>query len=104
MGWIEFHGFEDAPLGYQYLSSLHWTLTQFTPAGMEVYPHNSIERAFAVIVLLFALLFFSSFLSSITSCMTQLRQLNYATNHQFSLLRRFLKERNIAPELSIRIK
>merc|ERR1712139_444488 len=102
--WIEFHGFENEKLGYKYLSALHWTLTQFTPAGMEVYPHNPTERAFAVVVLLFALVFFSSFLSSITSAMTQLRQLNYATDQQFSLLRRFLKERQVSRELSTRIK
>merc|ERR1719217_1505271 len=84
MSWTEFHGFENEDLDYKYLSSLHWTLTQFTPAGMEVYPHNSTERGFSVVVLLFALLFFSSFLSSITAAMTRLRSLNQATNQQFS--------------------
>lgn len=104
ISWIEYHGFEDEDLGYKYLSSLHWTLTQFTPAGMEVYPHNSVERGFSVVVLLFALLFFSSFLSSITSAMTRLRQLNALTTQQFSLLRRFLKQCQVSPELSSRIK
>jgi hypothetical protein len=102
--WIEYHGFENEEFSYRYLSSVHWTLTQFTPAGMEVFPHNSLERAFAVVILLFALIFFSSFLSSITAAMTQLRKLNNATNQQFSLLRRFLKERQIPQELSIRIR
>merc|ERR1719313_3114194 len=99
MGWIEFHGFEDAPLGYQYLSSLHWTLTQFTPAGMEVYPHNAAERAFSVVVLLFALIFFSSYLSSITMAMTALRNLNAHSTQQMTLLRRFLNERQISRDL-----
>eukprot|EP00746_Dinoflagellata_sp_MGD_P067855 gnl/MRDRNA2_/MRDRNA2_28018_c0_seq1.p1 gnl/MRDRNA2_/MRDRNA2_28018_c0~~gnl/MRDRNA2_/MRDRNA2_28018_c0_seq1.p1 ORF type:complete len:924 (-),score=128.16 gnl/MRDRNA2_/MRDRNA2_28018_c0_seq1:67-2673(-) len=102
--WIKYHGLENEDMGYKYLSALHWTLTQFTPAGMEVFPHNTPERAFAVVVLLFALLFFSSFLSSITSAMTQLRQLNYATHQQFSMLRRFLKEREIPQDLSMRIR
>lgn len=104
VSWIEFHGFEHEALGYKYLSSLHWTLTQFTPAGMEVYPHNSTERGFSVVVLLFALLFFSSFLSSITAAMTRLRSLNQATNQQFSMLRRFLQDRQIPGELATRIK
>eukprot|EP00746_Dinoflagellata_sp_MGD_P017700 gnl/MRDRNA2_/MRDRNA2_140797_c0_seq1.p1 gnl/MRDRNA2_/MRDRNA2_140797_c0~~gnl/MRDRNA2_/MRDRNA2_140797_c0_seq1.p1 ORF type:complete len:390 (+),score=34.86 gnl/MRDRNA2_/MRDRNA2_140797_c0_seq1:31-1170(+) len=104
ISWIDFHGFTNAPLGYRYLSALHWTLTQFTPAGMEVYPHNEIERFFSVLVLIFALLFFSSFLSSITSAMTQLRQLNAYSSQQFSLVRRFMKENDIRDELAIRIK
>lgn len=104
VSWIEYHGFEHEDLGYRYVSALHWSLTQFTPAGMEVYPHNSRERIFAVILLVFALLFFSSFLSSITAAMTQLRQLNYATNRQFSLLRRLLKERQVSQDLSARIR
>eukprot|EP00746_Dinoflagellata_sp_MGD_P046592 gnl/MRDRNA2_/MRDRNA2_214532_c0_seq1.p1 gnl/MRDRNA2_/MRDRNA2_214532_c0~~gnl/MRDRNA2_/MRDRNA2_214532_c0_seq1.p1 ORF type:complete len:281 (+),score=41.64 gnl/MRDRNA2_/MRDRNA2_214532_c0_seq1:74-844(+) len=36
--------------------------------------------------------------------MTNLRKLNQATNKQFSLLRRFLKERGISIDLSIRIR
>merc|ERR1719151_129950 len=32
------YDFRDAPLSYQYFTSLHWSLTQFTPASMEVTP------------------------------------------------------------------
>eukprot|EP00746_Dinoflagellata_sp_MGD_P112159 gnl/MRDRNA2_/MRDRNA2_49120_c0_seq1.p1 gnl/MRDRNA2_/MRDRNA2_49120_c0~~gnl/MRDRNA2_/MRDRNA2_49120_c0_seq1.p1 ORF type:complete len:321 (+),score=42.46 gnl/MRDRNA2_/MRDRNA2_49120_c0_seq1:3-965(+) len=70
---------------------------------MEVYPHNAAERGFSVAVLLFALIFFSSFLSSITMAMTSLRNLNSDSSRQFSLLRRFLKQRNVTQELSTRI-
>merc|ERR1711937_819386 len=99
MNWIEYHGFENVPFLYKYLSPLHWTLAQFTPAGNEVRPHNSLERFFSVVVLLFALIFFSSFLSSITAAMTQLRKLSSAKMQQFSVLRRFLKDRKVPHEL-----
>ena len=48
-------------LVYRYATSLHWSLTQFTPSSMEVVPMNTKERIFAVCVLLFALIVFSSF-------------------------------------------
>merc|ERR1712032_674460 len=44
-----------------YFTSLHWSLTQFTPATMDVAPTNATERAFAVFIVLFALMCFSSF-------------------------------------------
>merc|ERR1719491_32015 len=61
---------------YAYATALHWSLTQFTPASMEVVPENTVERVFCVMVLVFAMVTFSSFISSITNAMTQLRNLN----------------------------
>eukprot|EP00928_Gymnodinium_smaydae_P069796 TRINITY_DN5351_c0_g2_i1.p1 TRINITY_DN5351_c0_g2~~TRINITY_DN5351_c0_g2_i1.p1 ORF type:complete len:883 (-),score=104.79 TRINITY_DN5351_c0_g2_i1:86-2734(-) len=86
-----------------YLSSMHWSLTQFTPASMEIFPRNSKERFFAVTVLLFALLVFSSFLSSITAAMTQLRQMSSIGDKNVSVLRRYLRSRDVDASLSIRI-
>jgi len=88
---------------YKYATSLHWSLTQFTPASMEVLPENVRERVFSVCVLVFALIVFSSFLSSITSAMTQLRSLHGAADKTMSHLRRFLRHRNIKSELFSRI-
>eukprot|EP00746_Dinoflagellata_sp_MGD_P001136 gnl/MRDRNA2_/MRDRNA2_102110_c0_seq1.p1 gnl/MRDRNA2_/MRDRNA2_102110_c0~~gnl/MRDRNA2_/MRDRNA2_102110_c0_seq1.p1 ORF type:complete len:838 (-),score=130.33 gnl/MRDRNA2_/MRDRNA2_102110_c0_seq1:534-2873(-) len=102
--WIQHNEFEDEGLAYKYWSSMHWTLTQFTPASMEIHPRNASERAFAVSVLLFAMVFFSSFISSITAAMTQLRKLNHSSAQQFSLLRRFLRQQDLPSDLSIRIK
>jgi len=93
----------DSSLRYRYLTSLHWSITQFTPASMEVFPCNTTERAFAVCVLLFALLVLSSFLSSITASVTQLRQLNWKHHRQVILLRTFLRRRRISTSLSLRI-
>lgn len=88
---------------YKYFTALHWSLTQFTPASMEVFPMNTGERAFAVTVLLFALLVFSSFLSSITTAMTQMRQLFSWFNPQISMLRRYLRYKQVSKSLTIRI-
>jgi len=87
----------------KYFTSMHWSLTQFTPASMEVIPLNVHERIFAVAILIFAMVFFSSFVSSITAAMTHLRQLSGMLDKHFSTLRRFLKAKNIPGELTVRI-
>lgn len=88
----------------RYLVSLHWSLTQFTPASMSVQPHNLLERAFAVAVLLFALVTFSSFVSAITNLMTHLRSLKSAEAKQFSKLERYLQDNKISLVLSLRVR
>mmetsp|Transcript_41426 Transcript_41426/g.107206 ORF Transcript_41426/g.107206 Transcript_41426/m.107206 type:complete len:796 (-) Transcript_41426:238-2625(-) len=93
----------DANELYLYLTAMHWSLTQFTPASMEIVARNSPERAYTVAVLFFALMVFSSFLSSITGAMTQLRQLSSVFDQNVSLLRRYLQKREISHDLSVRI-
>eukprot|EP00929_Paragymnodinium_shiwhaense_P040423 TRINITY_DN21108_c0_g1_i3.p1 TRINITY_DN21108_c0_g1~~TRINITY_DN21108_c0_g1_i3.p1 ORF type:complete len:784 (-),score=182.65 TRINITY_DN21108_c0_g1_i3:170-2521(-) len=90
--------------GYQYGTSLHWSLTQFTPASMHVQPENLSERTFAILVLLVALLTFSSLLGSITSSMTQLRSMREDSWKQFWLLRRYLRQRGVPRTLGVRIE
>jgi len=101
--WIRAGDYVEQGLGYKYFTSLHWSLTQFTPASMEVTPKNLSERVFAVFVLLFALIVFSSFVSSITAAMTDLRKVSGIYDKNFAMLRRYLRERSISHDLSMRI-
>merc|ERR1712151_526597 len=75
--WITWsEPFRDFGVGYQYATSLHWTLTQFTPASMDVVARNILERFYSIIVLIFAMVAFSSIIGSITSSMTVIRSMN----------------------------
>lgn len=86
-------------LSLLYATSLHWALTQFTPASMEVVPQNVYERIFNVVVILFALVSFSSFVSSITNAMTLLRKINEEKWRHEAKLREFI----MANKLSIEV-
>lgn len=88
----------------QYVISLHWALTQFTPASMHVQPQNTIERVYAVGTVMFALIGFSYVVGSITSSLAQLRSLSEQTSKDFWLLRRFLKQNAVPNALSQRIQ
>lgn len=101
--WVVEHDFRDASVIYCYLTSLHWSLTQFTPASMDVQPHNVFERCFAVFVLGIALVVFGSFLSSITATITALRQLDAKHEDQFWLLRKYLRQNHFSRDLSMRV-
>lgn len=89
--------------GYRYTTSLHWSLTQFTPASMEVVPTNTPERTYTVLVVICAMVLFSSFVSSITEAMTHLRKIHSARDNQYAMLRRYFGDRQVSMPLAMRI-
>mmetsp|Transcript_79302 Transcript_79302/g.190323 ORF Transcript_79302/g.190323 Transcript_79302/m.190323 type:complete len:786 (+) Transcript_79302:37-2394(+) len=94
---------EQQSIYYRYATSLHWSLTQFTPATVDVHPQNMVERTFAIMVLIFGLVLFSSFISSITASMTQLRNMQEDKSKQFWLLRRYLQQKQVPPDLGFKV-
>mmetsp|Transcript_64361 Transcript_64361/g.199285 ORF Transcript_64361/g.199285 Transcript_64361/m.199285 type:complete len:692 (+) Transcript_64361:104-2179(+) len=88
---------------YRYATSLHWAVTQFTPASMEVNPKNALERTYAIAVILVGLVMFSSFLSTITGSMTTLRVEHQRRMKQIDDIRRYVNQHGISVALSLRI-
>lgn len=101
--WVDLYLDDSATFAYRYFSSYHWALTQFTPASISIQPHNIYERFFNVIVLLFALLTVSTFVSGITAAVMRLNAMQAAKNKQFWLLRKYLKEFDVPPSLTVRV-
>merc|ERR1712227_273780 len=85
--WVRRYGFEDSTIRMKYAVALHWSLTQFTPASMDVQPVSLEERMFTILVVTFGLVYFSSFISSITASMQQLRLMTEEYGKQYWLLR-----------------
>jgi len=102
--WISQIHFTEDETGYLYATSFHWALTQFTPASISVQPQNLPERIFAVIVLLCALVSFSTFISGITGALMHIKAMDANKSKKFWMLRRFLKEANLHVPLAIRIQ
>eukprot|EP00913_Durusdinium_trenchii_P006602 g6201.t1 len=106
--WRDAYGMQPGtqPLSYRYATALHWSLTQFTPATVDVHPQNMVERTFAILVLIFGLVLFSSFVSSITASMTQLRNMQDGAedkSKQFWLLRRYLLQKKVPQDLTFKV-
>uniref|UniRef100_A0A7S4UBR6 Cyclic nucleotide-binding domain-containing protein n=1 Tax=Alexandrium monilatum TaxID=311494 RepID=A0A7S4UBR6_9DINO len=102
--WIIQHNFHNSDWGYKYLTAFHWAITQFTPSSMHVQPQNSVERAFAILVVVFALVCFSYVVGSITGSLTQLRTMQDETYRQFWIVRRYLKHNRVPQTLCTRIE
>lgn len=102
--WVHGHGISEAKWSEKYLISLHWSLTQFTPATMQVQPQNSVERLFAVSAVIFALVGFAYFIGGVTGSLAQMRSLNQKASKEFWLLRRYLRQHAVPRTLSLRIQ
>ncbi|CAE8741168.1 unnamed protein product [Polarella glacialis] len=101
--WVKKADLKEKGTVYAYTTALHWSITQFTPASMEVVPVNELERSFTIVVILSAMVIFSSFISTITNAMTQLRNLNSERNAELVKLRRFFSEHKVSASLVARI-
>jgi len=89
---------------YQYFTSLHWAIAQFTPGPHPVQPQNSAERVFAIFVLLFGLVVFSSFIAGVTQARMQLNKMMSKLDRDMWMLRKFCRQYGVSRELSIRMK
>ncbi|CAE8687780.1 unnamed protein product, partial [Polarella glacialis] len=69
----------------------------------EVVPVNELERSFTIVVLMSAMVIFSSFISTITYAMNQLKNLNSERNAELVKLRRFFSENRVSASLVSRI-
>jgi hypothetical protein len=90
-------------IAWEYTTSLHWSLCQFTPAGMEVVAQNLTERIFSVMIVCFALAIYSSMLGAVTASITALRSISNESTKQFWMLRRYLNHKNIDRHTQIRL-
>jgi len=95
---------KDAPWGYQYITALHWAITQFTPGSMHIQPQNIIERMFNVWMLLFGLVVFSSFIASVTQARMQLAKMMSKFERDLWLMRKYCRQNNVSRSLTIRMR
>eukprot|EP00931_Biecheleriopsis_adriatica_P060232 TRINITY_DN36150_c0_g1_i1.p1 TRINITY_DN36150_c0_g1~~TRINITY_DN36150_c0_g1_i1.p1 ORF type:complete len:895 (-),score=160.33 TRINITY_DN36150_c0_g1_i1:106-2790(-) len=101
--WIDAFGLPGTSLAYRYLTSLHFSLTQFTPASMEVSPQNALERLYAIVLLMCGLVIFSTFISSITQNMLRLTSLRDKKSGHIWLLRKYLRQHKVSGPLFFRV-
>eukprot|EP00913_Durusdinium_trenchii_P029896 g28013.t1 len=97
--WLKRMDLEEVGMFEAYVASLHWSLTQFTPSTNNVAPANSLERLFAVFVILLAMGCFSSFVGSITATVNALRSIQATKVKQQNEVLRFFAERKMSLDL-----
>eukprot|EP00435_Cladocopium_sp_Y103_P037179 s292_g9.t2 len=104
VSWIQTYDLKNAEFGYQYTTTLHWALCQLGMGSNIIEATNLVERLFGIVVVLFAIITFSSLVSLMTSLLTTLHNAGEEELHQFRLLRSFLVRNQIPGGLSQRVK
>ncbi|CAE7223633.1 AKT1, partial [Symbiodinium sp. CCMP2456] len=101
--WITEYSLEDRTFGYQYTTTLHWAVCQLGLGSNIIEATNFAERVFCIVVVLIALVTFSSLVSLMTSQLTSLHNVQEEEQQQFRLLRSFLLRNHIDRSLSQRV-
>ncbi|OLP87696.1 Potassium channel AKT1 [Symbiodinium microadriaticum] len=101
--WITEYSLQDRSFGYQYTTTLHWAVCQLGLGSNIIEATNFAERVFCIVVVLIALVTFSSLVSLMTSQLTSLHNVQEEEQQQFRLLRSFLLRNHIDRSLSQRV-
>jgi len=102
--WLMLADLDQVPFTTQYLSALHWSLTQFMPATNNIAPNSAYERVFAIIVVLIGLAVFSSFVSGVTNTVNQLRQMHVDHFRTETRVKSFLTQKSISVDVWCRVQ
>jgi len=94
----------EATFSYEYLTALHWSITQMTPGSMEVVPRNTAERTFNVLCLLMGFIFFGSLISMLSAETAQYRAARKEQSAKLGLLQRYMIDKGVSQELMMQIK
>ncbi|CAJ1362013.1 unnamed protein product [Effrenium voratum] len=97
--WVMLMDMEEASFGEVYVASVHWALTQFTPATNNIAPGNGLERFFSIWIILLAMGVFSSFIGSISATVSSLRSARLDNMQKQSKMLQFFIERNLSVDL-----
>lgn len=102
-GWVAKYGFKGESLEYRYFSSFHWALTQIQ-GSIDIYPCTTAERVYAVINSVVTIIVMGGFIGWISNFMIELQKLKSDELQRQWELTRYLHDRQISPELSVRVK
>lgn len=103
-GWLVAFDLDDVRWSDQYLASIHWAITQFTPSSMQISPTTPSERLYAIGVIVVGLVGFAYLIGSITGSISQIRMMSEDQKKQFWHLRRYCREKQLPRQLAVRIQ
>ncbi|CAJ1344659.1 unnamed protein product [Effrenium voratum] len=102
--WLDIAGLSGVDFWTKYLSSLHWSLTQFMPATNNIAPNTAQERVFAILIVLIGLAVFSSFVSTVTNTVNQLRRMHMEHFNQETRMKSFLTQKCVSVDVWCRVQ
>mmetsp|Transcript_42023 Transcript_42023/g.98598 ORF Transcript_42023/g.98598 Transcript_42023/m.98598 type:complete len:803 (-) Transcript_42023:34-2442(-) len=86
-----------------YIMAMEWSIANFTPGASSTRTEATVEMAFHVIVLFFALVVFSVFVSSTTTLIASLVKMQSGRQQKMLRLKRFMNQHHIPAKLRDRV-
>jgi len=102
--WVKVYGYDSAPFEETYLMCLQWALSQFAGGMDEITAENAAERGYNIFCFLLAFVMGASFISNLTSSMTQLHILGSNGSQDLMQLRQFLYQNKVSQRLMLRVQ
>jgi len=96
--------YAEASSQYQYFTSLHWSLTQMTPASMQVSALNTSERIFSISAVTCGSLLFTFNVSMLSAKLTQRMLSTTKATDNRKTLERFLHQCGINRSLTTQVR
>jgi len=81
---------------YQYITSMHWSVAQFTLGSIDYPCYNSFERGFNMVCLVLGLIFGSTLVSMLSASMVDYQLSRQEQTRKLVQLRRFLRQNKIS--------
>lgn len=89
---------------YQYLTCMHFSLTQMTPGSMQVAAVNSPERVFSIFCLVFGMVVFSTLISSLSATLTSFKIRRREGATMLATLREFLRKAHVSHNTGVAVE
>jgi len=96
--------FLESARAYQYITSIHWSMAQFTLGSIEIGCYNSVERLFNIGCLVLGLLFGSTLVSLLSATMVEYQMMRQDQTRKVRELRHYLQENSVSPGLAFLIQ
>jgi len=104
LNWLVQEGYKERSLGFRYVMSLRWAISQYAGGMDEIVPYSMGENVYAIFVYLGAFWSGAVFLSILTSSMTQWYIMGSQQAQQLTVLRRYLSQNSISKKLALRVQ
>eukprot|EP00401_Gymnodinium_catenatum_P026181 CAMPEP_0117458158 /NCGR_PEP_ID=MMETSP0784-20121206/783_1 /TAXON_ID=39447 /ORGANISM="" /LENGTH=775 /DNA_ID=CAMNT_0005251661 /DNA_START=77 /DNA_END=2404 /DNA_ORIENTATION=- len=101
--WIEEFSLVTETIEYRYATSLYWTLVQLGFGSTSIEPTNLLERLYAIVVLFFGIIIFSSSVGTLTNVLASLDKMREHESRQLRQFHQFCSQNMISKELRGRI-
>jgi len=105
-GWVYTYGIQEKGLADRYLWSFQFALARLHPSNAQsnLALNTTGERVLAIMATLFALVFTSIFISTVTTTMAEMKRMRAARLHQRMLLAEYTKARGIGSLLAGQVR